>query len=158
MVHVFDISQTDGDELPEIPCHRLDGVGAAYDELTLYAEGLGFLVEVGELPGETNGLCNHATQTITVRTGLALATQTKTLAHDVAHAMLHGSAFDGPRAQAELEAESVAYIACGLLGIDSAQYSWGLPGVLGRRCRCDPKVGPQHPANRAGHPGRTWRR
>src|SRR5438132_828208 len=31
VVHVFDVSQTDGDELPEIPCHRLQGQsGPAY--------------------------------------------------------------------------------------------------------------------------------
>jgi antirestriction protein ArdC len=125
VVHVFDISQTDGEALPEIPCHRLEGEGAAYDELTTYAQGLGFRVAVDELPGETNGLCNHATQTITVRTGLAPAQQTKTLAHEIAHAMLHGHAFDGPRAQAELEAESIAYIVCALLELDSADYSWG---------------------------------
>lgn len=125
VVHVFDVSQTDGDELPEIPCHRLEGEGAAYSELTTYAEGLGFGVEVGELPGETNGLCNRLTHTITVREGLAPAQQTKTLAHEIAHAILHGSDFEGPRAQAELEAESVAYIVCAFLELDSAQYSWG---------------------------------
>jgi hypothetical protein len=31
----------------------------------------------------------------------------------------------GSRDQAELEAESVAYVVCGLLGLDSADYSWG---------------------------------
>jgi len=125
VVHVFDISQTDGEELPEIPCHRLEGEGAAYDELTTYAEGLGFRVEVGELPGETNGLCDHTTRTITVREGLAPAQQTKTLTHEIAHAMLHGLDFEAPRAQKELEAESVAYIVCGSIGVDSGDYSFG---------------------------------
>jgi antirestriction protein ArdC len=125
VVYVFDVSQTDGDDLPEIPCHRLEGEGAAYDELTRYAESLGFHVEVGELPHETNGLCNHSTHTITLRSALAPAQQTKTLAHEIAHALLHGDGFDGPRAQAELEAESAAYIICGSLGLDTAQYSWG---------------------------------
>jgi antirestriction protein ArdC len=125
VVHVFDVSQTDGDELPEIPCHRLEGEGAAYDELTAYAEELRFRVEVGELPGETNGLCDHLTRTITIREGLASAQQTKTLAHEIAHAMLHGPDFDAPRAQKELEAESVAYIVMSTLKIDSAAYSFG---------------------------------
>jgi len=124
VVHVFDVSQTDGDELPEIPCHRLEGDSAAYDELIRYAEDLGFRVEVGELPGETDGLCNHLTQTITVRLGLAPAQQTKTLAHEIAHAILHGSGFDGPHDHAELEAESVAYIVTSTLGVDSAAYSF----------------------------------
>jgi hypothetical protein len=125
VVHVFDVSQTEGDDLPEIPCSRLEGEGAAYDELTNYAEGLGFRVEVGDLPGETNGQCNHTTQTITVQVGLAPAQQTKTLAHEIAHAMLHGPSFGGPRDQAELEAESVAYIVTSTLGVDSAAYSFG---------------------------------
>jgi antirestriction protein ArdC len=125
VVHVFDISQTEGDDLPEIPCHRLEGEGAAYAELTRYAEGLGFRVEVGELPGETNGLCDPTTKTITVREGLAPAQQTKTLTHEIAHAMLHGLDFEAPRAQKELEAESVAYIVCALLDLDTAEYSWG---------------------------------
>jgi hypothetical protein len=125
VVHVFDVLQTEGDDLPEIPCHRLEGEGIAYDELTLYAEGLGFRVEVGELPGETNGLCDHQTKTITVREGLAPAQQTKTLTHEIAHAMLHGLDFEAPRAQKELEAESVAYIVMSTLKIDSAAYSFG---------------------------------
>jgi hypothetical protein len=39
--------------------------------------------------------------------------------------MLRGSDFEGRRAQAELEAESVGYIVCALLEVDSAHYSWG---------------------------------
>jgi hypothetical protein len=125
VVHVFDIYQTDGDDLAEIPCHGLEGEGAAYDDLTNYAEGLGFLVEVGELPADTNGLCDHSTKRITVREGLAPAQQTKTLAHEIAHALLHGSEFEPPRAQKELEAESVAYVVMSTLEIDSAAYSFG---------------------------------
>ena len=125
VVHVFDISQTDGDELPDIPCHRLEGEGAAYDELITYAQGLGFSVKVGELPGETNGLCDHLNKTITLREGLAAAQQTKTLTHEIAHAILHGPDVEASRSQKELEAESTAYIVCGALGIDSADYSLG---------------------------------
>jgi antirestriction protein ArdC len=125
VVHVFDVAQTDGDELPELPCHRLEGEGAARDELTHYAQSLGYRVDFAELPGETNGQCNHATSTITVRAGLAAAQQTKTLAHEIAHAMMHGPQFEGPRDQAELEAESVAYIVTSTLGVDSAAYTFG---------------------------------
>lgn len=38
---------------------------------------------------------------------------------------MHGPGFEGSRNQAELEAESVAYVICGVLGIDCGQYSWG---------------------------------
>ncbi len=47
----------------------------------------------------------------------------KTLAHEIAHAMLHGT-YES-RALAELEAESTAYIVCQALGIDSDDYSFG---------------------------------
>ena len=39
--------------------------------------------------------------------------------------MLHGLDFEAPRAQKELEAESVAYIVCGSIGVDSGDYSFG---------------------------------
>lgn len=124
-MHVFALEQTDGDDLPEIPCHLLQGAGAAHSELVAYAESCGCRVSVDELPGEINGLCNHTQKTITLRAGLEPAQYTKMLVHELGHAHLHGPSFDGSRDQAELEAESVAYIVCGVLGIDSGQYSWG---------------------------------
>ncbi len=42
----------------------------------------------------------------------------KTLAHEIAHALLHEH-FDS-RALAELEAESTAYVVCQSLGLDSS--------------------------------------
>jgi antirestriction protein ArdC len=51
------------------------------------------------------------------------AQRVKSLAHELAHAILHEHATD--RARAELEAESAAYVICQLLGIDSGQYSFG---------------------------------
>lgn len=127
IVHVFDVSQTDGDDLPESPARRLqgDGVVGAYDDLSRYAARLGFTVESsGQLPGKVNGDCSHALHKIRVRAGQSPAQSIKTLAHEIAHAILHGGAIES-REQAELEAESVAYIVCGLLGVDSADYSFG---------------------------------
>ncbi len=55
----------------------------------------------------------------------------KTLAHELAHelanelanAILHEG--EANRALAELEAESVAFVVCGALGIDTSEYSFG---------------------------------
>lgn len=47
----------------------------------------------------------------------------KTLAHEIAHSMLHADATD--RALAELEAESVAFVVCDGLQLDSSSYSFG---------------------------------
>lgn len=69
-----------------------------------------------------NGQCDYLAHAITIREGLAVVQQSKTLAH----ANLHDpTTFDGPPDQAELEAESVAYVVAGMLGLDGAQYSWG---------------------------------
>jgi len=47
----------------------------------------------------------------------------KTLAHEIAHALLHEK-FDS-RPLAELVAESAAYVVCQALGIDSSDYFFG---------------------------------
>ena len=49
--------------------------------------------------------------------------QIKTLAHELAHALLHRDQSD--RRLAELEAESTAYVVCRGLGVDTGQYSFG---------------------------------
>ena len=61
-VSVFDVSQTDGEPLAELPCHRLSGDDptGSYDRLRRFAHGLGYTVEEDYLPGEMNGDCNFA--------------------------------------------------------------------------------------------------
>lgn len=83
-------------------------MAGAYDELAEYAERLGFTVEVSdELTGQVNGDCSHMLHRIRVRAGLAPAQSTKTLAHEIAHAILHAGDIES-REQAELEAKSTA--------------------------------------------------
>jgi antirestriction protein ArdC len=124
VVHVFDVAQTDGRELPTVLDRLSDGDESnAYERLALVARGLGYTVEEDYLPGERNGDCNVAERLIRVEVTNAPAQQVKTLAHEIAHAMLHKGFTD--RALAELEAESVAYIVCRSIGIDSAAYSFG---------------------------------
>jgi hypothetical protein len=123
-VPVFDIAQTEGKELPA-PCHRIFGEdsGGYYDALVVFARSLGFRVEDHEFNDTRNGDCNHQEHLIRVRANTTPAQRIKTLAHEIAHAMLHET-FDD-RAVAELEAESIAYIVCQNFGIDSGDYSFG---------------------------------
>lgn len=123
-VAVFDVAQTDGEQLPEV-CRNLDGddPGACFDALCSRAEALGYTVELAELPGRTNGDCTHGARRIRIESRNRPAQQVKTLAHELAHALLHEGAAD--RALAELEAESTAYVVCRSLGIDSGGYSFG---------------------------------
>ena len=123
-VPVFDVAQTDGEELPTV-CKRLDGDDPAghYTTLLGVARSIGFTVEDHEFDGSTNGDCTHSEHRIRVETRNTPAQRVKTLAHEIAHALLHEQ-FDS-RALAELEAESTAYVVCQALGIDSSDYSFG---------------------------------
>ena len=123
-VSVFDVSQTDGEDLPTV-CSLLDGddVSGAYGRLLAFARGAGFQVEDATFADTRNGDCSHHLHRIRVAADRSESQRVKTLAHEIAHALLHES-FDS-RAQAELEAESVAYVVCATLGINSDDYSFG---------------------------------
>jgi antirestriction protein ArdC len=123
--YVFDVSQTEGEPLPEI-AHRLDGDDPAGASVRLekVAAELGYNVNVTQLPGERNGDCAPELRRIRVSDRLAPAQRVKTLAHELAHAILHGGDVKD-RGLEELEAESVAYIVCHELALDSSAYSFG---------------------------------
>lgn len=127
---VFDVSQTDGDPLPEAPVARLTGD----DEHGWFARIVdrllpeGWTVTLEAIPGETNGYCAHGEQKIVVDADLDPAAQVKTLVHELAHAAMHAPAdvdYSKDRGRCEVEAESVAYILLGALDIDAADYSFG---------------------------------
>ena len=124
-VPVFDIAQTDGEPLPEV-ASRLTGDDpcGAFDQLQRVAATLGYSVSVEPLPGERNGDCAFAERRLRVRDDLSPAQAAKTLCHEVGHALMHDG-FAGTRELAECEAESVAYVVCDGLGLDTSAYSFG---------------------------------
>ncbi|HVC40172.1 MAG TPA: ArdC-like ssDNA-binding domain-containing protein [Candidatus Dormibacteraeota bacterium] len=126
VARVFDLSQTDGVDIPQ-PVHTLreEAPGGALARLAERGVELGFEVQFTSLWGSRNGDCSHSLGRIRVREGLPPAHKLKTLAHELGHALLHGPDFQGSRALAELEAESVAYLACQEFGVDSSSYSFG---------------------------------
>ena len=123
-VPVFDVAQTDGEPLPEV-CRTLrgDDPTAWFDRLTECAETMGYSVLATELPGATNGDCTFALRRIRIECRNEPAQQVKTLAHELAHALLHEDIDD--RQLAELEAESTAYMVCQTLGFDTGDYTFG---------------------------------
>ena len=122
---VFDIGQTDGEDLPEI-AFNLTGEGptGAYKALEAFAQSIGFSVTL-EPTGESNGWCNHDKHAIAVKDSNDEAMQVKTLAHEIGHALMHEDRADLVRALAELEAESVAFVVCRAMGLDTSDYSFG---------------------------------
>ncbi|WP_186816405.1 ImmA/IrrE family metallo-endopeptidase [Cellulomonas aerilata] len=130
--YVWDVTQTEGDPLPEPPAPQLLR-GAAPHGLW---EGLAAqVVERGyalrQAPdaaaiGGVNGLTSYLDATVTVRTDMDDAAQVKTLAHELAHVMLHGLANEeaaGHRGVSEVEAESVALMVNAAHGLDTSQYT-----------------------------------
>jgi hypothetical protein len=131
MVPVFDISQTEGEDLPDV-VSKLEGLApeGVFEKLTVFAESIGFRVERPEsLESGANGDTTHSEGRIRVVASNSEAQQAKTLAHEIGHALLHDpespATKDVARGLKELEAESAAYVICTTLGIDSSDYSFG---------------------------------
>jgi len=127
--HVFDLGQTEGDDWPELAPQRLEGIAPAglWHALVAQVEDQGFDVVIGttEHPG-ANGETDWLRSRVTVRAELEPAQKAKTLAHELAHVVLHRpdeSQRPPSRALCEVEAESVAYLVCKALELDSDAYS-----------------------------------
>lgn len=120
-----DVAQTDGEPLPESCCTLLDGddVTGVYGRLVAVAQSIGYSVEDAEFTDSRNGDCTFSERRIRIRRNNAPSQRAKSMCHELAHAMLHEHADN--RALAELEAESVAFIVCANVGINSDDYSLG---------------------------------
>ncbi len=162
---VFSLSQTEGDPLPLPPRPALLQ-GAApprlWDGLVAQLQDLGF--EVVTVPtsddiGGANGVTNFTTRLVQVCTDFDDAAQVKTLAHELAHALLHDPARTGTdprdihRGVLEVEAESVAYLIGAAHGMDTASYS--LPYVATWAGGKDPAATVRATAERVVRTART---
>ncbi len=136
-VNVFDISQTEGEDLPEIASPLTGDDQGLIDRLTAFSHNNQVPVFFKGLLGRANGCCRYDAISgqpieIVVDPLLPKQHQAKTLSHEVAHSILHSRTQYNdhiPRSQAELEAESVAFIVLHHFGIDSSDYSF--PYVAG---------------------------
>jgi len=107
VVNVFDISQTDGDPLPDIPDWKSLHQDKVLDQLLIqFAASQDIKVEYRELKGEAQGYSKGSHIVIAPSAG------TKTLLHELAHELLcHRESFLMiSKSNRELEAESVAYV------------------------------------------------
>lgn len=135
----FDLSQTDGEPLPENPARptMLEGESdpATWAALVAHAESQGFTVSVEAIGGGINGYCSHDRKVVAVEESNPPAQQAKTLMHEIAHLHLHGE--NRPegmgRPEMEVEAESTAFVLASMLGFDTADYSVGYVATWGDR-------------------------
>lgn len=130
VVSVFDISQTDGEPLPEMPGAPVEGdshkeyLGTLED----FAATLGYSVTYEALSGGTKGYCAPDARRIVVESSMAPNRKVKVLVHEIAHAL--GVGYDEyGRKGAEVIVETATYIVCGTLGLDTSSES--LPYVAG---------------------------
>lgn len=128
LVSVFDVAQTEGEVLPDI-CSSLSGAVSNLDDIR---EALisHYGVEVYyEDPGKMHGakgVCYPNDAKIGICSGLEQAQELKTLIHELAHFLLHaGENGKLPTDTKELQAESVAYVVCQHIGLDTGEYSFG---------------------------------
>lgn len=127
---VFDISQTEGEELPEL-CATLRGEDEGLlSALESYATSLSIPVERDSSLGEVNGVCRFLPDQrikIEINPLRAQRHQAKTLAHELGHALMHTAEeyrTHSAKSQRELEAESVAFVVLSSFGLDSGDYSF----------------------------------
>lgn len=135
-VSVFDMAQTDpidpeADD-PSTLAHRLRGDDplGILAAVTDYLTGQGWTVEREAIPGETNGYTTtDGTRRVVVDADLSPAQAAKTALHEAAHVILHAeqdpAEYVEHRGIKETEAESVAYVVAGILGLDTSAYSVG---------------------------------
>ncbi len=125
-VTVFDISQTEGKELPaQIVTELTDDVEGYNDLFNSLVEYSGLPVTFEPLPKGYKGSFYREEQRISLAPGMSQSQTIKTLVHEIAHSKLHNDGEKRDRSQKEVEAESGAYVVCNRLGIDTSDYSFG---------------------------------
>ena len=132
--NVFDVSQTEGKELPKA-IHELTGDVKDYEDLYRAAKAVSMDNQVPisfeEIKRETtNGYYSPDENRIVISKGLKGQEQIlKTIFHEMAHADLHRGSNaqygDDQYRKQELQAESVAYVVANHFGFDTSSYSFG---------------------------------
>lgn len=116
--YVFDVSQTDGQELPEIG--RVNGDPLEYPErlakfVAQQGIGLEFSQDIAPARGTSAG------GKITLLPGQSPAEEFSTLTHELAHEMMHRSERrnNTSKRARETEAEAVAFVVCHAIGLET---------------------------------------
>lgn len=130
LVSVFDVSQTEGKEIPSL------GVDELLGDVEDYAHFFDALerscpVPIGfeEIEGGAKGYYHQTECRIALNEGMSEVQNVKTLIHEMAHQKLHAvenidKDLKLSRSAKEVEAESIAYVICQHYGIDTSEYSF----------------------------------
>lgn len=116
--HVFDVSQTDGDALPELATIKGDPKDHAA-RLEQFVTGRSIVLEYDSAIAPALGLSSGGK--ITLMPGLPPAEHFAVFVHEVAHELLHrgNRRTQTTRTVRETEAEAVAFVVCEAVGLDT---------------------------------------
>lgn len=135
VVTVFDVSQTEGKDLPSIGVQELTGSVEQYQDFFAALEKTSPVpVAFEDIQTGARGYYHLVDQRIAIKDGMSEMQTLKTLIHEIAHAKLHAIDKDATQEELqnrpdrhtrEVQAESVAYTVCQHFGLDTSDYSFG---------------------------------
>jgi hypothetical protein len=128
--YVFDIRQTDGQELPEIG--SVNGDPREYRErLATFVAKQGVALEYSQDIAPARG--TSAGGKITLLPGQSAGEEFATLAHEVAHEMMHRDERRSTTSKRvrETEAEAVAFVVCNAIGLETGSAAQDYIGLYG---------------------------
>ena len=134
VVSVFDVSQTEGKELPTIGVDELTGDVEQYADFFRATEQASPApVGFEKIESGAKGYYSQTEKRIAINEGMSELQNLKTLIHEIAHAKLHDIDLNAPaekqadrpdRRTREVQAESIAYAVCQHYGLDTSDYSF----------------------------------
>jgi hypothetical protein len=128
--YVFDISQTDGQPLPEIG--SVNGDPRGYRErLAKFVAEQGIALEYSDEIAPARGTSSGGK--ITLLPGQSPAEEFATLAHEIAHEMMHRDERRSATTKRirETEAEAVAFVVCSAIGLETGSAAQDYIGLYG---------------------------
>ena len=129
--YVFDLSQTDGKPIPD-PVQELTGE-INEEKLNVIFKAIKKVTDISpeyrDIMGGAKGFYSPSSKSIIIKNGMSGEQVLKTVVHESAHCLLHDPdkkivTVKSPRNEKEVQAESIAFIVCEKLGVDTSEYSF----------------------------------
>jgi len=130
-VYVFDIAQTDGDDIPTLEYRPLDGDATDLSDFVGgVATSAGLEIRHERLTGGIHGYLCRAERSIVVDAGQSGAMAAKVVAHELGHYFdpwltQHPQHYGAHRGDCEAVAESVAFVVAASFGLDAGPAAVG---------------------------------
>ena len=128
---VFDVSQTEGEPLPELETPELMGSVENYEIFMQAIRDVSPVpIRFDEIESGAKGYYSNTDKEIVIQNGMSESQTMKTGIHEVIHAKLHDRDVmeemgeEKDKLTREVEAESVAYTVCQYFGLDTSDYSF----------------------------------